>query len=160
MAADLQAIGIDLADPGELVTMDATKKRKLMPLFVKSLGMQNCLGCHVEGNFKADTHNKRMAGAMWNHFVAPCARRRAAPLFCDSCHQGKQKLLDRSDAKVLSVFMRTNYEDKLERKDHQDHSCETCHSDPFERKIFAQVWKISSPSSEHPPQRLGARLRA
>ena len=32
MIADIKAIGIDLADPGELSKMDATKKQKLMPL--------------------------------------------------------------------------------------------------------------------------------
>ena len=50
-----------------------------MPLFVKALGMQNCLGCHVEGNFKADTHNKRMAGAMWSHFVRALRTKTGAP---------------------------------------------------------------------------------
>ena len=113
MIADIKAIGIDLANPGDLAKMDMSKKKKLMPFFVKALGMSGCDGCHVAGDFKAATHNKQMASSMWNHFVKDLRANGGGAMFCDSCHQGKQKLLDRSDKKALSKFMIANYEDKL-----------------------------------------------
>jgi hypothetical protein len=122
MTSDLKAIGIDLATVGELSKIDMAKKRKLMGLFVKALGMPNCEGCHAPGDFKADTHNKRMASSMWNHFVRNLRMKGGTPVFCDSCHQGQQQLLARVDKKALSSFMRANYEEKLERTDKKDHS--------------------------------------
>jgi hypothetical protein len=143
MVADIKAIGIDLAKPGDLAKMDMSKKKKLMPFFVKALGMSGCEGCHVAGDFKAPTHNKQMASGMWNHFVRDLRAKGGGAMFCDSCHQGKQKLLDRSDKKALAKFMTANYQDKLDRADQKEHSCTTCHSDPFEGKVFAKVWKVA-----------------
>jgi hypothetical protein len=143
MLGDVKALGIDLANAGDLSKMDHSKKKKLMPLFVKALGMTGCDGCHVTSDFKADTHNKRMATAMWSHFVRDLRVKGGGTLFCDSCHQGKEKVLARTDKKVLSVFMHANYEDKLQRADKKEHNCDSCHSDPFEGKIFAKLWKIA-----------------
>src|SRR4051812_19975775 len=143
MLTELKAIGIDPAHPGELGKLEMGKKKKVMKLFVKSLGMASCEGCHAPGDFKADTHNKRMATAMWDHFVKGLKTKGGEPIFCDSCHQGHEELLVRGDKKALSAFMKENYEDKLARTDKKDHSCETCHSDPFEGKVFAKVWKIA-----------------
>jgi len=143
MIADIKAIGIDLASPGDLSKMDMSKKKKLMPFFVKALGMSGCDGCHVAGDFKAATHNKQMASSMWTHFVKDLRANGGGAMFCDSCHQGKQKLLDRSDKKALSKFMIANYQDKLQRADKKDHTCETCHSEPFEGKDFAKLWKVA-----------------
>src|SRR5262249_14326419 len=58
MLADIKAIGIDLSNPGDLSKLELSKKKKIMPFFVKALGMSGCDGCHVAGDFKADTHNK------------------------------------------------------------------------------------------------------
>jgi hypothetical protein len=143
MIADIKAIGIDLASPGDLSKIEMSKKKKLMPFFVKALGMPGCEGCHVAGDFKAPTHNKQMAASMWNHFVRDLRAKGGGAMFCDSCHQGKQKLLDRADKKVLSKFMIANYQDKLQRTDKKDHTCETCHSEPFENRVFAKLWKIA-----------------
>ena len=142
MIADVKAIGIDLDKPGDLSKIEMSKKKKLMPLFVKALGMSGCTGCHVENDYKAPTHNKEMASAMWTHFVRDLRAKGGGALFCDSCHQGKQKLLARADKKVLSAFMHENYEERLQRTSKKDHVCETCHSDPFEGKVFAKLWKI------------------
>ena len=38
--------------------------------------------------------------------------------------------------------MHENYEEKVQRTSKKDHGCETCHSDPFEGKVFAKLWKI------------------
>jgi hypothetical protein len=143
MLGELKAIGIDPAHPGDLGKIEMSKKKKLMKLFVKSLGMASCEGCHVPGDFKADTHNKKLATSMWDHFVKGLKAKSGEPVFCDSCHQGHTQLLVRDDKKALSQFMKANYEDKLERSDKKDHSCGTCHSDPFEGKVFAKLWKIA-----------------
>jgi hypothetical protein len=143
MIADIKAIGIDLEKGGvDLSKLDLSKKRKIMPFFVKALGMSGCDGCHVAGDFKASTHNKEMASAMWGNFVTDLRMKGGAALFCDSCHQGQQKVLARGDKKALATFMQSNYEDKLQRTNKKSHSCETCHSDPFEGKIFAKLWKV------------------
>ena len=142
MIADVKAIGIDLEKPGDLSKIEMSKKKKLMPLFVKALGMSGCTGCHVENDYKAPTHNKEMASAMWTHFVRDLRAKGGGALFCDSCHQGKQKLLARTDKKVLSAFMHENYEEKLQRTSKKEHGCETCHSDPFEGKVFAKLWRF------------------
>jgi len=143
MLGDLKAIGIDPAHPGMLSKLEMDKKKKVMKLFVKSLGMASCEGCHVAGDFKADTHNKRLAASMWDHFFKGLKAKGGDPVFCDSCHQGHEELLVRGDKKALAGFMKANYEEKLERTDKKDHSCETCHSDPFEGKVFAKLWKIA-----------------
>jgi hypothetical protein len=143
MLADIKAIGVDLANPGDLSKMDMSKKKKVMPFFVKALGMSGCEGCHVAGDFKAPTHNKAMAASMWSHFVKDLRAQGGGAMFCDSCHQGKQQLLDRSDKKALSKFMIANYQDKLQRADKKDHDCKTCHSEPFVNQIFAKLWKVS-----------------
>ncbi len=127
MIADIKAIGIDLDKAPNLSAIDLPHKRKLMPFFVKALGMSNCAGCQ---------------SAMWTHFVQGLRAKGGGALFCDSCHQGRQKLLARGDKKALAKFMEANYQDKLERADKKDHSCETCHSDPFEGKVFAKLWGI------------------
>jgi hypothetical protein len=142
MIADVKAIGIDLEKAGDLSKIDLAKKKKLMPLFVKALGMSGCEGCHVAGDFKAQTHAKEMASQMWGHFVRDLRMKGGGALFCDSCHQGKQKILARGDKKALAAFMQSNYEDKLERANKKEHGCGTCHADPFEGKIFAKLWKI------------------
>jgi hypothetical protein len=143
MIADIKAIGIDLDKAGDLSKLELPKKRKLMPFFVKALGMSGCEGCHVPGDFKASTHDKDMASAMWSHFVRDLRMKGGGALFCDSCHQSKQKLLARGDKKAVAAFMQSNYEDKLQRANKKDHTCETCHSDPFEGKIFAKLWKVA-----------------
>jgi hypothetical protein len=142
MIADIKAIGIDLDKGVDLSKLDASKKKKIMPFFVKALGMSGCDGCHVAGDFKAPTHNKAMAEAMWGNFVTDLKMKGGGALFCDSCHQGKQKVLARGDKKALAAFMQSNYEDKLQRTNKKSHGCETCHSDPFEGKIFAKLWKV------------------
>jgi len=142
MVAEIKAIGIDLDKAGDLSKLDMAKKKKLMPFFVKALGMSSCEGCHVAGDFKASTPHKQMASAMWSHFVRDLRMKGGGALFCDSCHQGKEHLLARSDKKALAAFMQANYEDKLERANKKSHGCETCHADPFEGKIFAKLWKM------------------
>ncbi|HHH30316.1 MAG TPA: hypothetical protein ENK57_18510, partial [Polyangiaceae bacterium] len=56
-AKKVKSLGIDLTKAPELSKIPMAKKKKLMPLFQKSLGMKACTGCHVDGDFKAETKN-------------------------------------------------------------------------------------------------------
>jgi len=139
MAPDLQAIGLDPKALPPIDKLEPDKLRKLMKTFTKSLGVV-CTDCHVENDFAAPTPRKRIAAQMWDRFVRPLATSNDALLYCDSCHQGSiGPLLDRHDKKALSIWMGTNYVDALKRRDAQEHSCETCHGDPFEGK-FVAAW--------------------
>jgi hypothetical protein len=142
MAADVQALGIDLSNPGELPAMDRSRKIKVMQFFVKALGT-TCEGCHVPGDPKADTHNKQIARAMWKNFVGGLRDSTGAPIFCDSCHRGHEKILARDDDKTLAKWMKGNYVEKLTRADKADHGCATCHGKPFETDIFKNRFNVT-----------------
>jgi hypothetical protein len=114
-----------------------------MPTFAKSLGVK-CQYCHDNNNFKAWTPHKRVASKMWDEFVVKLSLDDAGgaaggALYCDSCHGGKNELLDRHDKKALSAWMDANYVAKLRRVDKKEHGCETCHGDPFEPR-FVEAW--------------------
>src|SRR5438552_3573380 len=124
--------------------MPKTDKRALgLLLATTSLGCALAAACGPSAPPAASpTAAAPSASAMWTHFVQGLRAKGGGALFCDSCHQGRQKLLARGDKKALAKFMEANYQDKLERADKKDHSCETCHSDPFEGKVFAKLWGI------------------
>ncbi len=69
--ADLKKIGINLKKIPELEKLPAGQKKKVMPLLQKALGYDTCEGCHVEGDFKKETRNMKVAREMWRNFVAP-----------------------------------------------------------------------------------------
>ncbi|MEZ4297621.1 MAG: hypothetical protein R3B70_21850 [Polyangiaceae bacterium] len=144
MAEDLKKAGFDLAKlPPSLDKMSLAQKKKMMPLFVKSLGYENCTGCHVEGDFKKHTRNTEIAEHMYEEFVANLrGDKGAANVFCDSCHQGKPKILNRSDLKAVGKYMDDQYVGHFERADKGDHGCATCHGDLMEMKIFDKMWKV------------------
>lgn len=136
MAAELQALGLDPRALPPLNKLEPDKLRKVMRTFTKALGMR-CGDCHVEADFAAPTPMKTIATHMWDDYVRPLKMESGAPLYCDSCHHGAAKILDRHDKKALSAWMDANYVGKLDRKDGKDHGCETCHGDPFEGHILA-----------------------
>jgi len=140
MAEELKKLGIDPLKPQPLNKLSPDTIRKLMPTFAKSLGVQ-CVACHDTNNFKAWTPKKKIASKMWEEFVVKMAMDDKTPLYCDSCHQGHEKFLDRKDPKALSAWMDANYVKKLKRADKKEHSCEQCHGDPFEPKILANWQK-------------------
>ena len=137
MTADLQAIGLDAKSLPALSKIEPDKLRKVMRTFTKSLGMK-CGDCHNESDFAAPTPMKKIATHMWDDYVRGLAMNNGAPIYCDTCHQGRRKLLDRSDKKALSKWMDANFVAKLKRVDKKEHGCETCHGDPFEAQILAQ----------------------
>ena len=140
MTADLQAIGLDPKNLPTLAKMDPDKLRKVMRTFTKSLGVK-CGDCHNESDFSAPTPAKKIAAHMWDDYVRALAMNGGAPIYCDTCHQGRPKFLNRTDKKALSKWMNANFVDKLTRRDKKDHGCETCHGDPFESQILAQWTK-------------------
>jgi hypothetical protein len=128
MADDLRALGLDAARLPPIEQLDARALRGVMKLFARSLGVR-CGDCHEQGDFSAPTPRKKIAAKMWNEFVAKLSLRAGSPLFCDSCHQGRLKQLDRRDLKALSKWMDGHFVDELARIDGHPHDCETCHVD-------------------------------
>jgi len=138
MLADLQAIGLDAKNLPPLKKLEPEKLRKVMKLFTRSLGAK-CNDCHTEP-MDAMTPRKRAAEQMWNHFVRGLAMADDSPVFCDSCHQGSFRILDRRDKKATEKWMDDSYVDKLKRKDGQENDCATCHGEAAEYH-FVELWK-------------------
>ena len=140
MLAELAQIGIDPKNPPPLGKLEPQKLRGVMKLFSKALGVK-CAHCHEE-DMAAPTPDKKVAERMWNEYVRGLAFQDGAPLFCDSCHQGRALQLDRRDKKALSHWMDENFVGKLKRKDGKEHECATCHGDPPEY-LFLAGWRAA-----------------
>ena len=129
MQAELRALALDPASLPPIEKLDAKALRGVMKLIAKSLGAK-CADCHAEGDFASPTPRKKVAAKMWDEFVVKLTfAADGSPLFCDSCHQRRQKWLDRTDKKALAKWMDGNLVTGLKRKDEKDHDCETCHVD-------------------------------
>jgi hypothetical protein len=142
MDAELKKIGFDMKKIPELEKLPLAQKKKVMPLLQKSLGFDSCTGCHVEGDFKKETRNMKVAREMWRHFVVPLRAEKGAVLFCDSCHSGSKLVLNRSDRKAVEKFMEDEYEHKLALANNSEMECSTCHGDAMETKIIEKLWGI------------------
>lgn len=139
MGTALAEIGIDTKALPPLNKLPPDQLRKVMRTFTKSLGVP-CSHCHDTKDFRAPTANKTIATHMWNDFTRTLVLDRG-PLYCDSCHDGRAKILDRHDPEALGRWMQANYVEPLKRVDQQGHGCPTCHGDPFEGKILTRRWK-------------------
>jgi hypothetical protein len=128
LGPDLQAIGIDAANLPPIEKLEPKALRGVMKLMAKSLGFK-CADCHAEGDFAAPTRRKKIAANMWDEFAAKTTLGDGSLLFCDSCHQGRSKLLDRTDKKALGRWMDASFVGLLKRKDGKATECETCHVD-------------------------------
>ncbi len=134
MASDLETIGLD---PGHLPPLDKLapdKLRKVMRTFTRSLGFR-CTDCHLD-DYAAPTPRKTITRHMWDELTRPLAFQDGALLYCDSCHQGRPKLLDRGNAKAIDAFMKDSFVAKLKRADDAEHGCATCHGEPFDQAIL------------------------
>jgi hypothetical protein len=136
--AQVAALGIrpDL----RLSQIPSKQKRKLMPRFQEALGYDDCNGCHVEGSFKKETPQMRVAREMYDHFVVALRAEGGEPLFCDSCHQGGVELVPRGDVAATKRFMKTQYTERLVRADGAEHGCASCHGEPFEPHLVER-WR-------------------
>jgi hypothetical protein len=149
VVADLQPLGVDWNAPpplaklmGELEAGGSGKVKTLMQAFNKALGVE-CSFCHLQKgaslDFEASTPNTKITIRMWNDWVAKYAVKGSdAPLFCDSCHQGKAKYL--VDDAALAGWMRKNLVDGLVSKGGgAGPSCATCHGEG-KPGAFLETW--------------------
>jgi hypothetical protein len=142
LAADVTKIGLDLKKLPPMATMVKSEKKKLrlvMDLFVKATGFQ-CKECHDADDYAKSTPMKNVATHMWDDWSRGLTLADGSPIFCDSCHQGQKKLLDRTDKKALGKWMQSAYVDKLARKDKKEHGCATCHGTDMDMD-FLDGWK-------------------
>ena len=126
MGADLQALGLEPKNLPPIEKLDPKQLRGVMKLLARSLGGK-CADCHTEGDFAAQTRRKKIATKMWDEFAAKLTTADGAPMFCDSCHQGRIVQLDRTDKKALAKWMEVSFVDGLKRKDGKSEECESCH---------------------------------
>ena len=140
LVADLQALGLDPKNLPPLSKLEPDKLRKVMRTFTKALGAR-CADCHIESDFAASTPMKKIAAGHWDEFVRKLSTDAGAPVYCDSCHQARLKILDRTDKKALGAWMDSNFVDHFKRRDGKENGCETCHGDPFEGRMNARFLK-------------------
>lgn len=139
MGPQLREIGIDPSALPPLAKLDPKTLRDVMNTFNRALGVK-CTHCH-ERDFKAPTRNKKVATHMWDDFTRALALEGEGTLYCDSCHAGRPRVLDRNDQVAVADYMQEHYVDHVKRADKKDHSCETCHGEPFEARILDKRWR-------------------
>jgi Cytochrome c7 and related cytochrome c len=145
LEADLAAAGVDVENPPDWETLSQIWESKLpegveafteaatpvMTLFMKSLGIADCKGCHSEGYYQVPAAKKNLVIGMWDQWVHELRLKDGGLLFCDSCHQGQEAFLRRDDP-ALSTWMTDNLVNKVARADGSAQSCASCHGEPFE----------------------------
>jgi hypothetical protein len=138
MGDDLRAAGLDPSNLPAFEALTSRQVRRVMGTFTRSLGYA-CTDCHEQQDYRAPTRAKRLAARMWNDMVRPNAFEGSGALYCDSCHQGQGRFLDRSDKKAIAAYMSDNYTEKLKRgPEKKDVECETCHGDPMDPSFLAK----------------------
>jgi hypothetical protein len=143
LLAEVKKVGIDPAKMPVLEKMSLADKKKVMPFFVKALGYKDCTGCHASlSDYATVTHNMELTRGMWDHFVAYGRDASDGLMFCDSCHAGSARILNRADKEGAKAFMKSDYAGKIHRADKKPMDCKTCHGDPFQTDIFGQVWHV------------------
>jgi hypothetical protein len=105
----------------------------LMQSFDGALG--GCEACHVS-DYSVWTAQKYVSLHMWADMMTNLRFKDGGVLFCDSCHQGQARFLDRSDSDAVTLWMQINLVDKLERVDGEPHGCETCHGEPANYELI------------------------
>lgn len=156
LQAELQAAGVDLANPPKFADLLATWEAKgtvdgkvdhkavsaaakpVMELFSKSLGVK-CDACHSGEKRAVPEARAKLVAGMWDKFVVDLRLKEGGALFCDSCHQGKAEFLDRSDEKALGSWMRANFVGQLRSAQGNALQCATCHGQPFKGE-FLDEW--------------------
>lgn len=130
LAGDLRALGLDPLKLPRFDELSPVQVHGVMSTFTRSLGM-TCLDCHDAANSKAPTRRKRIAKRMWDELVRGYRLDEGRePLFCDSCHHGQTRFLDRGDQAAVSLYMAESYTGSLQRAGGGDVACATCHGEP------------------------------
>ena len=140
LVQDVKALGIDLTKSME--SLSKAEKIKLMPLLNKALGM-SCIGCHEAGDYGKQTPLVAVSRRMWDEYVVALRDTKGSPVFCDTCHQGHEKLLARTDGASVNAIMATDYAGKLARADKKPNDCKSCHGPNIQPKIIAKLWGIA-----------------
>lgn len=143
----LRGAGFALDALPELESLHETghpRMRAIMKTFTIALGT-TCDGCHIakaesDEEFRVDTPRKRVAAQMYARFVGELQKKGGGAIYCDTCHQGSIKFLDRSNDDALATWMQENLVDRLERKDGKAQACATCHGTPFSGPML-DAWR-------------------
>lgn len=143
MLEDLKKAGVNIDKMSDLEKLPLAAKKKVMPLMQKAMGYEACTGCHVEGDYKKDTRNMKITREMWRAYSVPLRDEKGKAVFCDNCHSGQAKVLNRADKEALKKFMEDEYEHKFTRADKKEVECSTCHGDDMELKVIEKMWKIA-----------------
>jgi hypothetical protein len=143
-AGQLLSLGLDPKALPRLRDLDPERLRLVMDYMSEATGA-DCVDCHVDEHRLAEvTPRKRIAERMWDEQMRGLTTAGGEPLFCDSCHQGRLRFLDRSDTGALGVWMAESYVDSLARADRKAHGCATCHGAPMQPRFLAQ-WGAGPP---------------
>lgn len=137
----LASLGLNANELPPMDKLTPEQVRKVMNLFTRSLGV-DCKFCHKGGDFKAPTEHKKLAERMWNEWVHGkklVTADATGPVFCDSCHQGRAEILDKSNHDALAKWMKDEFVDRLKPVS-GEMSCETCHGKPFDGD-FLEKWE-------------------
>jgi len=137
---DLLALGLDPKQLPGLHDIPTIAMKPLMETFDDSLDAC-CEDCHVKNDPRAPTKAKRISGEMWRRFTQELVTRDGSPVYCDSCHRGTLRFLDRRDPAALRAWMRDNYVAGLRKRDGGAVECATCHGEPFEPKLIERLWQ-------------------
>lgn len=140
LLAELEKVGLKMGAFPPLEELSARQRLPVMEAFSAALGVK-CTGCHVsDKDYAAETARKQLAREMWNHFTRPL-RLDGKQVFCDSCHQGSEKILHRVDDAGVRQYMKQEFTGKLTTSGGAL-SCESCHGAPFEPRIFEKRWGV------------------
>ncbi len=92
-----------------------------------------CKHCHLEPDYAADTHNKRVANWMARELVPKLKKRAqdtkaARDIWCQDCHAGKPKLLGNPRRRDLAIdWMTTHLTQTFDTLADQPPRCKNCH---------------------------------
>ena len=133
----LAAMGLDSQNLPELAAVGERTMKPLMETFNHSLGAR-CEDCHARKDPGAVTGAKLVSREMWG-YTRDLVALDGTLVYCDSCHQGRLRFLDRSDPDALPRWMLVNYVRKLRHRDGSRVECFNCHGRPFQPGILDKL---------------------
>jgi hypothetical protein len=125
--AKLAAAGLDVNNLPPLHDLPMNQKMKVMRTFNESMGVQ-CNECHDLSDFSIETKAKENAREVWENISRKVVMADGSAVYCDSCHHGQEKFLDRSQGHAGIVqWMNDNLVQKMKTKNGDPMTCTTCH---------------------------------